>query len=118
MWLNEKMIDKGTSSEIESAAVTIGGNEIETLSSRQQRGAQVYTPYGYNASVPSGQDVLLISGAECGFVAGVKSEGKSLQSGEIEITSAGGASIKLCNDGKVVINGLIINNKGEIENGS
>lgn len=118
MWLNEKMIDKGTSSEIESAKVTIGGDRVETLSSGQQRGAQVYAPYGYRASVPSGQDVLLISGAEGGFVAGVKSKSEALNSGEIEITSSGGAKIKLCNDGRIVINGMIINKEGEIENGS
>lgn len=117
MWLNEQMVNKRSSSEIESATVTMGGNQVETVSSAQQRGAQVYAPYGYNAAVPSGQDVLLISGADGGFVAGVKSAKNSLKSGEIEISSAGGASIVLCNDGRVIINGMIINSKGEIENG-
>lgn len=115
MWLNEKMIQQNSLPEIEGASVTMGGDRVEAVASVQQRNAAVYAPYGYAACVPAGEEVLLLSAGVTGAVAGIKMRTGRLAPGEVEITSAGGAKIRLCKDGSVKINSMTINSKGEIE---
>lgn len=115
MWLNEKMLKADYAPEIENASVTIGGSSVETLASAQQRDTAVYAPYGYACCIPAGAQVLLISNGSTGAVAGARVKAGTLRPGEVEIRSAGGAKIRLCNDGSVQINSMIINSKGEIE---
>lgn len=81
-----------------------------------QRETPVYAPYGYAANVPAGAQVLLLSGGEDGaVVAGARMGNADLAPGEVELRGPGGAVVRLCRDGTVRINGLVINEKGEIE---
>ena len=59
---------------------------------------------------------LLLSGGEDGaVVAGARMGSTDLAPGEVELRGPGGAVVRLCRDGTVRINGLVINEKGEIE---
>ena len=59
---------------------------------------------------------LLLSGGEDGaVVAGARMGNADLAPGEVELRGPGGAMVRLCRDGTVRINGLVINEKGEIE---
>lgn len=58
----------------------------------------------------------LLSGGEDGaVVAGARMGNADLAPGEVELRGPGGAVVRLCRDGTVRINGLVINEKGEIE---
>lgn len=100
----------------DSAGVTLGGSQVETVASAHLRETPVYAPYGYAANVPAGAQVLLLSGGEDGaVVAGARMGNADLAPGEVELRGPGGAVVRLCRDGTVRINGLVINEKGEIE---
>ncbi len=106
MWLNERARQTGGAG-YECAGVTLGGSQVETVASAHLRETPVYAPYGYAANVPAGAQVLLLSGGEDGaVVAGARMGNADL---------APGAVVRLCRDGTVRINGLVINEKGEIE---
>ena len=49
------------------------------------------------------------------MVAGARMGNADLAPGEVELRGPGGAVVRLCRDGTVRINGLVINEKGEIE---
>ena len=49
------------------------------------------------------------------MVAGARMGSTDLAPGEVELRGPGGAVVRLCRDGTVRINGLVINEKGEIE---
>lgn len=89
---------------------------LNRLASAHLRETPVYAPYGYAANVPAGAQVLLLSGGEDGaVVAGARMGNADLAPGEVELRGPGGAVVRLCRDGTVRINGLVINEKGEIE---
>ena len=74
----------------------------------ESRQLPVCAPYGVYARPVQGQETVVLSaqgGAQLclGSVTGGWPEG--LQPGEILLRSAGGASIKLCSDGKILLNG-------------
>ena len=118
MWLNERARQTGGAG-YECAGVTLGGSQVETVASAHLRETPVYAPYGYAANVPAGAQVLLLSGGEDGaVVAGARMGNADLAPGEVELRGPGGAVVRLCRDGTVRINGLVINEKGEIEPGS
>ena len=115
MWLNERARQTGGAG-YECAGVTLGGSQVETVASAHLRETPVYAPYGYAANVPAGAQVLLLSGGEDGaVVAGARMGSTDLAPGEVELRGPGGAVVRLCRDGTVRINGLVINEKGEIE---
>lgn len=98
MWLNERARQTGGAG-YECAGVTLGGSQVETVASAHLRETPVYAPYGYTANVP----------------AGARMGSADLAPGEVELRGPGGAVVRLCRDGTVRINGLVINEKGEIE---
>lgn len=114
MWLNEKMMKKNVSPEIESGNITLSGAEVEAVSTTHRRAVDVYAPYGYSSMIPTGEEVLLVSGGSVSSVAGTKMKSPALKRGEVEIASKGGAKIRLLNDGTVLINGFEITKDGEI----
>lgn len=120
MWLSRMLAADSETLSAEHGTVTLntaGGMETEGTAST--RHLTLYAPYGYSAKVPVGEEVLLLALPDGLAVAGAKAREASLQSGEIEITSAGGASLLLKNNGSVVINhSLIINKEGQIQYGN
>ena len=118
MWLS-KVLSKNTEEEkAQEGVVTMGAEtEIEAASSVNERGINVYLPYGYFSAVPNNQEAFLVPSSTGQAMVGVKSEKHNINNGEVIISSHGGAKIHLKNDGSVVINGaFIINKDGEIIN--
>lgn len=115
MWLSRNF--KSTEqSAAETGVITLNKDDItEANSSMPSRGAQCFSPYGYSARIPVGDEVLIVNGSSGSAVAGVKMNAGTLEQGEIEIKSLGGATILLKNDGSVVINSLVIDRDGNIE---
>lgn len=115
MWLSRNF--KSTEqSAAETGVITLNKDDItEANSSMPSRGAQCFSPYGYSSRIPVGDEVLIVNGSSGSAVAGVKMNAGTLEQGEIEIRSLGGATILLKNDGSVVINSLVIDRDGNIE---
>lgn len=116
MWISEAIATDGGRQLLQTGKSTLNNNgSTEAVASGVSRGIEMYSPYGYAFSLPSGENLLL---AECGgnqAGIGVLTSSENLAVGEIKITAASGAYIYLKNDGSVVINGLKINSKGVIE---
>ena len=119
MWISKKLAASRSEKEAEKGVVATNSNGvIDAGSSGNSRGVICYAPYGYSAQLPVGEEIFLIPCADGEAALGVKSDGGGLSAGEVNISSKGGASLLLRNDGCVVINGsFIINKEGETENG-
>ena len=116
MWLNERARQTGGA----------GYECAEVYPRRQSGGDGGLRPFAgdpgvlpltaMRPNVPAGAQVLLLSGGEDGaVVAGARMGSADLAPGEVELRGPGGAVVRLCRDGTVRINGLVINEKGEIE---
>lgn len=72
----------------------------------EYRQLPVCMPYGIYTRPPQGAEVLILSSPSGEVCMGtVQSSPKELQPGEILLCSAGGASLRLCNDGRILLNG-------------
>ena len=89
-------------------AVTIGGEEPAAVWGGERRGLTVVAPGGVAWLPRSGDEALLIRCGDEDAVAGVAvAAPPGMQPGEVCVFSAGGASVLLCNDGKVKITGSV-----------
>lgn len=116
MWLSKKLADSQTAPSAEQGKVTLSGaGIIEAEGTHSSRRIQLCQPYGYAAGIPAGEDVMLLPAADCLLAFGTTEQTAAPEPGEIVITSRGGASIALKNDGTVVINRrLMIDKEGNI----
>ena len=74
----------------------------------ESRQLPVCAPYGVSARPVQGQAAVGVSGqggVQLGLGSVTEGWPEGLQPGEILLRSAGGASIKLCSDGKILLNG-------------
>lgn len=116
MWLS-KRFNNPKISVSEVGMVTNSNNSIiNTSSTVSSNGVLNYSPYGYSFSAPTGEEVLLINSSLGTVGAGTKMKNQNLSSGEISISSIGGAKIVLKNDGTVNINGIVITKDGRLLN--
>ena len=117
MWMS-KNISAGKQSESERAekgCVTMSSTQLEAGSTVINRGIESYAPYGYQCSMPVGEDVMIIPSDNGQAVIGVLSKlSRHLAVGEIKISSKGGATIILRNDGSIELNSLVIDRNGVI----
>ncbi len=117
MWLSRKF-KSAQQSAAETGIVTLNENgETKANSSLASTTSSCYTPYGYTAPIPVGEEVLVVNGASGAAVAGTVMGTGDLEQGEIEIKSLGGARILLKNDGSVQINSLVIDKNGNTAKG-
>ena len=118
MWISRMLARSYESEKAQSGYVSMSaGGELEVGSTVNARGIKAYSPYGYSAAVPVGEEVILIPSAEGQAILGTPESSSSLSQGEVEIASRGGARILLKNDGTVIINGhYVINKEGEATN--
>lgn len=115
MWLS-RSFKSDMQNAAETGVITMSANGVtEANSSLPSRTSECYAPYGYSFRLPVGEEVLIVNSASGAAVAGSKMSGNTLQQGEVEICSLGGARIVLKNDGSVVINSLVIDRDGNIE---
>lgn len=114
MWIS-KRYSVAEKSAAEAGTVTIAGSTSLEASSTVRAGEVLnYSPYGYSASVPRGEEILLLNGSSGAVSAGTRMKDSGLDAGEVALSSVGGAKIILKNDGSVEINGVVITKDGSI----
>lgn len=118
MWLSKRISKENADSRAQKGNVTISGSQqIEALSSSNARSLGTYTPYGYTSAAPIGEEVIVVPSSDGEIALGTRCKAEEIDSGEVMITSLGGAKILLKNDGSVIINSLVIDKNGVIQNG-
>jgi hypothetical protein len=106
-----------SSDKAEKGRVTLSDSgNLEVGSSVTSRSINSYSPYGYSSLAPVGEEIIILPSSDGQVAVGVKNFCESIESGEVKITSKGGAYIILKNDGSVVINSLVIDKNGVIKN--
>ncbi len=134
MWLS-KILNENKTESPAVEGISTGNSADGTCASAEYSafGIPAFSPYGYTAAIPAGEELLLINSAAGTVCAGCREGGAAgntnsnnaaandtaaagLAPGEISITSLGGASITLKNDGSVIINGLTITKDGVLLN--
>ncbi|MBE6816905.1 MAG: hypothetical protein E7520_04290 [Ruminococcaceae bacterium] len=117
MWLSKRITREAADSRAQKGNITISGAErIEAMSSANAQRLGTYTPYGYTSSAPIGEEVIVLPSSDGEIALGTRCKAEQLDSGEVMISSLGGAKILLRNNGDVVINALVIDKNGVIHN--
>lgn len=108
MWLAKHSVTQEGEAVPQAAKVICAtSGEKFLVGESEYRNIPGCTPYGvYSRPIPQ-KEVLVLSTPRGEVYLGTIEESllETLMPGEILLRSAGGASIKLCNDGKVLING-------------
>lgn len=108
MWLSKQVVSSGDEKklpEIGKIVESSNKNGVFVQGKREYRNIPNVLPFGI-ISVPSVGEKAIISPTEFGYVnSGIIKESQELSPGEVMLYSAGGASIVLKNNGKVLING-------------
>ena len=110
MWISEKLAVSGKKATPKTA-------NTATVTASQNGFFEASCAYGIRSVAPTGFKVLFLNSQDEKCICGCKSDCSDIESGEVEIFSQGGAKIELKNDGSVIINGLVINSEGVIEDG-
>lgn len=116
MWISSKIKLKQNSRMAEKGSVTLSKSMMEAGSTISKRDIESYAPYGYQSKAPVGQEVMLMPSSSGQVMIGALSKNDDLESGEIRLSSLGGATIVLKNDGTIMLNSLVIDENGVIKN--
>lgn len=118
MWISRMIASKLIDEKAEKGRViTNNDGQMEAGSTLFSKNISEYAPYGYQVSVPTGEEVIIVNSTDGQIALGTKNiPSNQLENGEIKISSKGGANIILKNDGSVVINSLVIDKNGVIKN--
>lgn len=117
MWISRKIAGDTDVRVAEKGRVTMSSTDFEAGGTVIQRSVESYAPYGYCSKAPVGEQVMILPSSDGQAVIGSLSDTANLNSGEIQITSKGGAKIVLKNDGTILLNSMVISKEGVIENG-
>ena len=114
MWLSQNLV-RGTSAQekLQPGVVTVGGASPAVLTDGEKRNLKILSPGGYFWHPDTGDDVLVLKNGE---IIAKPCECAELKPGEVCIKSAGGAEIRLSNDGNIYIKGNVIK-EGEMSDG-
>ena len=110
MWISRYV----TSNSFSDAKPSVGelssaGKKVSVSSSAEYRNVPVAAPFGIAYVPPIGASTVVLPTNSGNICLGVISEQASeLEQGELMLYSAGGASIILKNDGRVLINGRAV----------
>lgn len=116
MWISKRLRDAMSQPKAERGNVILSGKDgVEAGGTVTTRNVESYLPYGYQSTPPVGEDVMLLPAMDGQVIIGTKSN-PSTEAGEIIIRSLGGATIQLKNDGSIVLNSLVIDRNGVINN--
>ena len=121
MWLSKKLsksvsADADTNAQLGSLTIS-SENMVAAGASSEVRNLEFYAPVGYSFSPSEGQNVLLLSCGSKTVCAGVLMQtDPELKSGEIKISSPGGAQVVLKNNGDIILNKYItVDKNGDVE---
>ena len=108
MWINEYMTGRSRNADAATAGEILTANKgrVAVGSSKNYDALPVIGPAGIAYVPVAGASTVVMEGAGGAVCLGVIAEPpEPLQAGELMLYSAGGASIVLKNNGKVLING-------------
>lgn len=106
MWILERIVGNKNSTEAKSGEITnTDGNNISAVGTEEYSRLPMISPYGIISFPPKGEKTVVLSYDFGKVCLGALSYPTGLEEGEILLRSRGGAEIKLCNNGKVLING-------------
>ena len=110
MWLSRYVTGNSFGGDSPSMGkVSAAGAKVSVSASNDHRSVPTVVPYGVAYVPPIGSSSLVLptdDGAVCLGVIGAPAA--QLEQGEVMLYSAGGASIVLKNDGRVLINGRTV----------
>ena len=108
MWLNE-LHKKQAAAPVQPGVVSLSENGLLGVAGcMESRAMPLFSPYGYFAVPKEGETTLLVE-MDGGFcVAGFLSRPEGLAPGELELHVPSGASLRLCADGTLLLNGYRI----------
>lgn len=109
MWISRILSENKAEPLPETGEVTLSSpDNWEADASKKERNINSFSPYGYAAVAPVGEEVLLLPVSNGTAALGTKTNAEGLAAGEILIRSKGGATIELKNDGTIVLNKTVI----------
>lgn len=107
MWLMN-YITKNSISAPNAVKGSVNKNDNEgtaVVSSCEHKRLRFCLPYGLISIPPAGENAVVLPLEDGEVALGVIAENRELKPGELMLCSAGGASITLKNDGRVLVNG-------------
>lgn len=116
MWMSKRIVATSEKEVAEKGKVTLSDNQLEAGATVTRRNIDSYAPYGYKSVPPVDEDVIMLESNDGAVVLGAMSKDEDIESGEVKISSLGGAYIILKNNGDIVLNGLVIDSRGVIQN--
>lgn len=116
MWMSKRIVATSEKEVAEKGKVTLSNNQLEAGATVTRRNIDSYAPYGYKSVPPVDEDVIMLESNDGAVVLGALSKDEDIESGEVKISSLGGAYIILKNNGDIVLNGLVIDSRGVIQN--
>lgn len=116
MWMSKRIMATSEKEVAEKGKVTLSDNQLEAGATVTRRNIDSYAPYGYKSVPPVDEDVIMLESNDGAVVLGALSKDEDIESGEVKISSLGGAYIILKNNGDIVLNGLVIDSRGVIQN--
>ena len=116
MWMSKRIVATSDKEVAEKGKVTLSDNQLEAGATVTRRNIDSYAPYGYKSVPPVDEDVIMLESNDGAVVLGALSKDEDIESGEVKISSLGGAYIILKNNGDIVLNGLVIDSRGVIQN--
>ena len=116
MWMSKRIVATSEKEVAEKGKVTLSDNQLEAGATVTRRNIDSYAPYGYKSVPPVDEDVIMLESNDGAVVLGALSKDEDIESGEVKISSLGGACIILKNNGDIVLNGLVIDSRGVIQN--
>ena len=116
MWISNKIANRHTKNNavvMEGSITESIGNKLYIQNKEEYRNINIMAPYGVVCVPPAGEEALIVSFGESALCTGViMPENEQLEPGELMLSSLGGASIVLKNDGRVLINGNAVQEVG------
>ncbi|MBR1779258.1 MAG: hypothetical protein IJ758_01990 [Clostridia bacterium] len=107
MWVSKEIVsaESGKNRTFFGKVTDADGANLTVQTEIENRNPKIICPHGV-VSIPEVGAKVVVTNVEDEFViSGAVQENTSLEPGELMLYSAGGASIILKNDGKVLING-------------
>ena len=109
MWLMNYITKNSiTAPKAERGGVKSSGKTVAGDASEELRGIKGCAPFGCASVVPVGEAAGVLPLANGEVSLGVLAKNVELDEGEVMLSSKGGASIVLKNDGRVLINGKAV----------
>ena len=110
MWLSKRNVNKERQNVADMGETTSGGNDTSVYTEGELRHVGICAPGGYIWRPSVGRELLVIKdGGGTAYAVGAAAQEPpgGFRDGEVFISSAGGASVWLKNDGSILLSGKI-----------